>query len=972
MGNQDQPRKSRSFLWLPVLLAAVAVTAAIVARWWQSRRLKELPPRRPPAPPAIPPDLHGLTEAEAEARRLEGQDNAIPFRPPRSRHVILRDNLYTIFNLNLIGLASAQFLLGLTLDALISMGMIVVNAALNIAQEMLARIRLRELEEATRLQATVIREGKVRSINPNEIVQGDVLVVGPGDQLLVDGQLIGEGQIAVDESMLTGESGRTAKHTGDNVYAGSLCLSGRAAYEAQTVGSERLIIKRLTATQAGKEELTPLEHVIDRILRILLVVVVGLTGVLLARHYHLDLGVDPEVLGDAVSVIFSIAPAGLFFMIFLTYAAGTADLAKLGALVHRARSVESLAEATTVCFAEAGILTGTHVEIEPMEPPAGQVGLAESRIRQILGDYARSTSLDSLVTRAMAATFEGSRRVVKENAPFLSAYGWSAVAFDDDDLRGIYVLGDPDILEEHLLKDEEESIEAEPEGSRLAALRERLPSPSRLLRRFRKPAEQEDRQEDPEGVTTPVQRQEVEPANPLPASRSEPDATALPGNEAPSKNPFRRLLARARRVLPGSKEEAPPAQTVKDLEVEETVLLFAYHPESRPLHAADGSFQIPEGMRPLCTLRYAERVRPEALETIQAFSKMGLAIKVLSSGKAERTVAILSQAGLGTDSGLPLHTISGEELANLDRQSLARAVREAGVFGNLSPEQAGLVVQALRQQGQVVTVVGDRVNDLPAMRQANLAVARHSSSQAVLSRADIVLLKDSPEALLDVLNKGQRIVNGLLDVLKLYLTQMLYLTLLIVSVRLFSSGFPYLSKQGSAISILTLSLPAAALSLWASHGILTTRDLRWLLARFVVPASITIGAAGLVVYSIFLQRSGDIAYAQLALTYTLVGIGLLLVLFVRPPSRLWVGGTLLSGDRRFTVAVAVLLVLFLVASGIPLAHQFLGLARLQQPLDYLVIGIAIVGWAILLRTIWWVIPLAAKSERPTRHADKSS
>jgi hypothetical protein len=134
MSNQTQERKPRWLLWIPLALAAAAVVAAIAARWWYRQRVTRPPRERAPAPPVIPPSLRGLTEEEAQSRRLEGQDNAIPFSPERDRKQILKENLVTIFNLNLVGLAFSQFLLGLPLDALISLGMIALNAALNIGR----------------------------------------------------------------------------------------------------------------------------------------------------------------------------------------------------------------------------------------------------------------------------------------------------------------------------------------------------------------------------------------------------------------------------------------------------------------------------------------------------------------------------------------------------------------------------------------------------------------------------------------------------------------------------------------------------------------------------------------------------------------------------------------------------------------------------------------------------------------------
>jgi cation-transporting ATPase E len=294
---------------------------------------------------------------------------------------------------------------------------------------------------------------------------------------------------------------------------------------------------------------------------------------------------------------------------------------------------------------------------------------------------------------------------------------------------------------------------------------------------------------------------------------------------------------------------------------------------------------------------------------------------------------------------------------------LGETANENTIFGHVAPEQAALLVQALREQGQAVTMVGDEVNDVPAMRQANLAAARHSSSQAALSVAEIVLLKGSPKVLLDVLHKGQRIVNGLLDVLRLYLTQILYLTLLIVVLTLVGAGFPYTSKQGSILAIVTVSLPAVCLSLWAAAGVLPTKNLRWLLARIVVPAGITICVAGVVVYMVFLDRTGDRAYTQLALTHALVAMGLLLVLFLRPPGRLFGSRESSTGDWRFVVVVIVLFALFYLASWIPLADQFFDLEHLQEPTDYAIIGLVVLSWAVVLRLTLWAVPVVTRSDR---------
>jgi magnesium-transporting ATPase (P-type) len=629
------------------------------------------------------------------------------------------------------------------------------------------------------------------------------------------------------------------------------------------------------------------------------------------------------------------------------------DLARRGALVHRARSVESLAQSEVMCFAQAGILTGTHVEIKPIEPPEDQERVADSRIRQILGDYARSTAGDNQATRALATSFEGNWRAAHEEAPFLSLYGWSAITFDDEDLRGIYVLGDPQVLGAHLATDGKEPAKQEAQP---AIWRRAVAPLGRFFRRSDGAAPEENGAE-------PKQAQEPE-RKPVPQTEtdSESEANTSSAEDTPRKGIFRRFVSRVTSTLRRSETTPEDEKTPEEQKTQETVLLFAYRPELVPLHAEDGTPRLPADLIPLCNLSYTERVRPETVKTIDAFAETGVAIKILSSGAPDRTVTLLRQAGI--DAEMSLDTISGFELAGMSPEGRTLAAQETTIFGHLTPEQGAQVVEILRAGGQSVAVVGDGVNDVPAMRQANLAIARRSSSQAALSAAEILLLEDSPQVLQQVLHRGQRIVNGLLDVLKLSLTQVFYLALLILAVTLLTTGFPYQSKQGGLINVLTVTLPAIGVSLFAAAGVLPTTNLGRLLARFVAPAAITISGAGLVVYVLFLNRTGQVAYAQLALTYTLVICGLLLVVFIRPPWRPRFGATTQSGDWRPTGAILILMALFLLLAGLPIVEELFAVDRLRAREDYLVVGLAVLAWAFSLRFLLWIFPMVPRVPVP--------
>jgi cation-transporting ATPase E len=385
-----------------------------------------------------------------------------------------------------------------------------------------------------------------------------------------------------------------------------------------------------------------------------------------------------------------------------------------------------------------------------------------------------------------------------------------------------------------------------------------------------------------------------------------------------------------------------------------------------PLLTANGSLQLPEGLIPLSTLRYTRELRPEAVKIVKEFIQTGVSIKVFSSGDPAQLLALFEKAGLVKEDEERVVTagmVSGRELEQLPWRDWARMASQNAIFGHVTPTQVGALVGTLRDSGELVAVVGDGVADLPALQQADLAIVRQTSTQAALGIADIVMMGSSPGALLKVLHKGQAIVHGLLDVLKLNLTQVFYLAMLIAAIRLVSRGFPYISAQGTAIAVITVALPSVGLSLWARAGVVPSTRFGRTLARFVGPASVTTSLAAFIVYRYFLDQTGRVAYAQLALTYTLIYAGLLLALFAKPPWPSRTAGARGSEgggrwDWRMVVLVFVLGVAAFFLPAIPGAQQYLGLDWLQQPADYRIVGLAVAGWAVVLNLIWWVLPLA--------------
>jgi cation-transporting ATPase E len=326
--------------------------------------------------------------------------------------------------------------------------------------------------------------------------------------------------------------------------------------------------------------------------------------------------------------------------------------------------------------------------------------------------------------------------------------------------------------------------------------------------------------------------------------------------------------------------------------------------------------------------------------------------------------ALARQAGIDPSARI----VSGDDLGGLDDAALAQIATEGVIFGRISPQQKERLVRALRGCGHHVAMTGDGVNDVLALKQANLSVAMLSGSPASRAVADIVLLNDSFGVLPHAFREGQRIRNGMQNILKLFLTRVLYVTLLILSTGVIG-GFPFAPKHASLLALLTVGIPTLALAAWARPGPSGRRGLVQSLLHFVLPAALTLSLVGLAVYGIYLVTTYEgllaseplinegiafdraMAVAQSALTTLTVLCGLLLVPFVEPPTAAWAGGNRLAGDWRPTILAGLLLVAYTLIVAWDPPRAFFELTALR-PLDYALLAGVAVAWGYLLRFTW--------------------
>jgi cation-transporting ATPase E len=234
--------------------------------------------------------------------------------------------------------------------------------------------------------------------------------------------------------------------------------------------------------------------------------------------------------------------------------------------------------------------------------------------------------------------------------------------------------------------------------------------------------------------------------------------------------------------------------------------------------------------------------------------------------------------------------------------------------------------------------------------------------------ADLVLLNDSFAVLPFAVREGQRIVNGMQDILKLYMTRIFYVMLMIVSTGIVS-GFPFSPKHSSMVALMAVGLPTLALAAWARPARPPHTSLLRRLLHFVLPATVLQSLFGLGIYLAYLTAAfyalapgspmlpalpayeDALLVGQTALAVFSIFCGLLLVVFVEPPSAWWAGGDACRGDRRPAFLALGLLVGFVVFLFVPGARTFFDFTPMRT-YDYLIIGGLAVVWGLLLRRVW--------------------
>jgi magnesium-transporting ATPase (P-type) len=754
--------------------------------------------------PASPPA--GLTEAEA-ARRLAQRG---PLKaPPTSRSYasIVRANVFTIFNLILAVAGAVTIAFGEWQDALF-LGILFFNSAIGIVQEVRAKRALDRLAALVAPTATVVRDGAARQVGVGQVVVGDLLRIQAGDQIVADGKLETASGLAVDESILTGESRPVARTPGEEVRSGSFVTEGIGEFEVTAVGDESYASRIAGEARSFRHSRSPLERALNTLLLLLVGVIVPLGLLLGYALYHRRTPLHDAV-PTAVAATVTIVPEGLILLTSLTFAVAALRMTRRGALVQQLNALESLASVNLVCTDKTGTLTEPEPKVLETVPAPG---VAQDELDRALGRYGASAASRTSTLDSIRSAFSAPVERPDSEVPFASSRRWSAVVFGADR----YVLGAPELFPLDGLKARAEKESAD--GRRVVAI----------------------------GTT----------------SSDLGDVRADGG---------------------------PPAD-----------------------------------LHPLGIVVIGERLRPGARETVEYLLAQGVELRVLSGDRPETVAAIARSAGV-PENGPPL---DGSHLP-ASEPALAKAVLGTSVIGRISPEGKKAVVEALTASGRYVAMIGDGVNDVPALKASRLGIAQGSGSQMARSVADLVLVKDDFGSVPDMVVEGRKVLRNLTRVTKLFITKSAFAVFLVCSIGLTPIAYPLLPRHLSLVASLAIGIPGFFLALAPSAGEFQIKGFLRDVGRFAIPAGT---AAGLGVLSSYLfvfdVLERPLPESRTVASTVLLVVGLYLIIALESTTTrrgAWVGA--------LCAALGGVYVLVLI---VPFARRFYALA-IPSPLSWLAI-----------------------------------
>lgn len=716
-------------------------------------------------PPAVD-ELYlaqGLSFKQVAHARAADETNEFDNSSSRSIVAILRANVFTIFNAILASAVVVVLAVGSWQDAVFGF-VLLLNTLTGTIAELRAKRALDNLAVLAAPTAHVIRDGEAKDIEVSQVVLGELLELRSGDQVPADGQVLSSNGCEIDESILTGESVAVRKHENDQVLSGTTVIGGSARIRVTAVG-EHSYANRL-AMEARKYSVvtSELQEGTNRVLTWISWVIVPMTLLLLWSQLRvaggisgaLDSGQWKGAVVLAVAGVVGMVPQGLVLLTSVNFAAAAMTLARRKVLVQELPAVEVLARVDMLCLDKTGTLTSGAVELDHIESCLGSA---------CAGGDGGSLAAGKVSADAAAGGSAGTGAVVPASA--------------DDAARAAlaYLVG---------------GSEVNATGSAIAAgLTGLEPAQARYAIAFNSARKWSAVQTQAGAYVLGAPEIVLAGSTGLgstEADNADSDGTGLGSTDNAALERVKALAGTGKRVL---------------------VLAHS----NQALDQSENP-TLPKDLTAALLVVLAEQVRPDAAQTLDYFKRQGVAVRVISGDNPVTVAAIAAHLGLrNPDGGEPVGVDARTLPAIEDTQALADVLEKHTVFGRVTPEQKRAFVNALKSRGHTVAMTGDGVNDALALKDADLGIAMGNAAPATKAVSRLVLLNSQFDALPSVVAEGRRVIANMERVASLFLTKTTWAALLAAVVAITGFVYPFLPRQLTIVSSLTIGIPAFVLAL---------------------------------------------------------------------------------------------------------------------------------------------------------------
>lgn len=406
--------------------------------------------------------LKGLTNKQVEERIKDGKVNKVEDNKTRTNWEIIGDNVCTLFNLFNLLIAIALIAVKAYTN-LAYMLIIVVNIIIGVVQEIHARNLVQKLSVLKVSKANVIRDGKEKEINIDEIVIDDLIVLDSGKQICAD-SVVMSGEVEVNESLLTGESDTILKQKGDKLLSGSYVVSGKCYSKVEKVGKDNFAEQITSETKKYKRAESELVNSMKKVTNFTSFVIIPVGLILFVQAYFFrNVDITNSVVSTAAALL-GMLPKGLMLLITISLATGVIKLAKKRVLVQDLYSVETLAHIDTLCLDKTGTITEGRMKVDNVK--IYNEKCMPHPMQKMMVAFVNEMSDNNATFMALKDYYKGEDKFeIEDNMAFSSERKWSSISFKG---IGSIVLGAPErLIEKSKMEMPEEVVTAQKAGKRM-------------------------------------------------------------------------------------------------------------------------------------------------------------------------------------------------------------------------------------------------------------------------------------------------------------------------------------------------------------------------------------------------------------------------------------------------------------------------------------------------------------------------